>query len=745
MTLSEGHDASTPVDDRSDILIVDDLPDKLLVFGALLEDLGQNLVYAHSGAEALRQVLQREFAVILLDVNMPDIDGFETATLIRGHRRSAHTPIIFITAYADEMQAARGYALGAVDYILSPVVPEVLRSKVKVFVELHSMQRQLRRQGDEQAALAAAHAARQAAEESERRATFKAEASRQLGAALDVDVATDRLVELLVPQWTSLALLLLADGGGRLGKTSLALIDEADPSRARAFHASAAQLDDATRQRLDEALLLGSRTSLLELDLSSLAAPLGLPPGSLAPRQMIATPLISPDRPLGLLVVAANAQRRAQAAGDMTMLDELAGRTVMALTNIALYRDLQAEITERRVVEAELQDMNRRKDEFLAMLSHELRNPLAPIRGAVEIIRRVAPPHPKLEWATDVTDRQVRHLSRLVDELLDVARISHGKFDLKRERVDLKHIVETSVEAAEPGLAERRQSLQLALPTTPVWVQADSARFAQVVANLLHNASKFSDEGGRIELALKAEAGEARLTVRDHGSGIEPHVMPHIFDLFSQGDRTLDRSKGGLGVGLTLVRRIVQLHGGEVSARSGGAGQGAEFEVVVPCIASVGGVRDDAAPVAAIGSVAPQGRRVMVIDDNRDAAESLAVFLQLAGHEVKALTDPLQALASLPVFAPEVMVVDIGLPQMDGFELARRVRAAPPPDLALLVAVSGYGQPEHKRRSQEAGFDHHITKPADLNELAAMIADAPRVNAEATASAPARGASGPGL
>ncbi len=477
--------------------------------------------------------------------------------------------------------------------------------------------------------------------------------------------------------------------------------------------------------------------------LSSLAAPLGLPPGSLAPRQMIATPLISPDRTLGLLVVAANDERRAQAAGDMTMLDELAGRTVMALTNIALYRDLQTEITERRVVEAELQEMNRRKDEFLAMLSHELRNPLAPIRGAVEIIRRVAPPHPKLEWATDVTDRQVRHLSRLVDELLDVARISHGKFDLKRERVDLKHIVETSVEAAEPGLAERRQTLQLELPATPVWVQGDSARFAQVVSNLLHNASKFSDDGGRIELALQADSGQARLTVRDHGSGIEPHVIPHVFDLFSQGDRTLDRSKGGLGVGLTLVRRIVQLHGGEVSAHSAGAGQGAEFVVVVPCIASVAGARDEAAPAAAVGSVVPQGRRVMVIDDNRDAAESLAVFLELAGHEVKALTDPLQAMASLPVFSPEVMVVDIGLPQIDGFELARRVRAAPPPDLALLVAVSGYGQPEHKRRSQEAGFDHHITKPADLNELAALIADAPRVNAEATAAP--RGARGSGL
>ncbi len=729
---------SVATDDRSDILIVDDLPDKLLAFGALLEDLGQNLVYAHSGAEALRQVLQREFAVILLDVNMPDIDGFETATLIRGHRRSAHTPIIFITAYADEMQAARGYALGAVDYILSPVVSEVLRSKVKVFVELHRMQRQLRRQGDEQAALAAAQAARHAAEESERRASFKAEASRQLGAALDVDVATERLVELLVPQWTSLALLLLAEGDGRLDKASLAVVDEAHPSRARAVRARAAQLDPVARQRLDEALRLRSRTSLHDLDLSSLAAALHLPPDALAPRQMIATPLLSPDRTLGLLVVATNAERRAQAAGDVTMLDELAGRTVMALTNIALYRDLQTEIAERRVIEAELQETNRRKDEFLAMLSHELRNPLAPIRGAVEIIRRVAPPHPKLEWATDVTDRQVRHLSRLVDDLLDVARISHGKFDLKRERVDLRHIVQTSAEAAESGLIERRQSLHLDLPATPVWVQGDSARLAQVVANLLHNAGKFSDEAGRVELTLQADAGQARLAVRDHGSGIEPHVIPHIFDLFSQGDRTLDRSKGGLGVGLTLVRRIVQLHGGEVSAHSAGSGQGAEFEVVVPCIASVGGARDDVAPAIA-RAPEPQGRRVMVIDDNRDAAESLAVFLQLAGHEVKALTDPLQALASLPVFAPEVMVVDIGLPQMDGYELARRVRAAPPPDLALLVAVSGYGQPEHKRRSQEAGFDYHITKPADLNELAALIAEAPRAGSVA-AGTPAQGA-----
>src|SRR5262245_12107389 len=311
--------------DKADILIVDDLPDKLLVFKTVLEDLGQNLIMVRSGAEALREVLARDFAVILLDVNMPDIDGIETASMIRKHRKSAHTPIIFITAYADEMQTSQGYSLGAVDYILSPVMPEVLRSKVKVFVDLWQMQQRTRQMAEERVALARAEAARNAAEEMNRH----------------------------------------------------------------------------------------------------------------------------------------------------------------------------------------LQEVNRRKDEFLAMLSHELRNPLAPIRTAIEVIRRVAPPDPTLTMAREAVDRQVGHLVRLVEELLDVSRISEGRITLKKEQIELSRVLSHSIETARPLIESRGQELTVRLPRSPVWVYGDSVRLSQVVANLLNNAAKYTPEGGRIEISAIAREGEA--------------------------------------------------------------------------------------------------------------------------------------------------------------------------------------------------------------------------------------------
>ncbi|HJV63634.1 MAG TPA: hybrid sensor histidine kinase/response regulator, partial [Albitalea sp.] len=539
-------------DEKSNILIVDDLPEKLLVFGTVLEDLGQNLVFVNSGSAALREVLNREFAVILLDVNMPDIDGFETAALIRRYKRSAHTPIIFITAYADEIQTAKGYSLGAVDYILSPVVPDVLRSKVKVFVDLHQMQRRVRRQADERVALVAAESARRVAEENDRRSNFLSQASRVLSGSLDVTVGARQLLELVVPEVAHLAVLQLTEEGRPLSQVMVAGSREDEPISMS--NASFSALPEAVQGALLQAWQLKQRVTVHATELRRMGSDAFGLSGPLALRSAVAVPLMIGERVLGMLMVGAEQGGPGRAVRDWAALEELASRAAIAFENAHLYRSLQSEIVERRAAEAELQEANRRKDEFLAMLSHELRNPLAPIRNALEVIRRIAPPDPKFTWAGDVMDRQVRHLTRLVEELLDVARISQGKIQLNKEPLDLAAVIAQSVETAQPFIDARGHTLTVRLPETPVWMQGDFARLAQVVSNLLHNAAKYSEDGGRIQLDLSVEDGQALIVVRDEGIGIDEALLPRIFDLFQQGSRSLDRMQGGLGVGLTLAR-----------------------------------------------------------------------------------------------------------------------------------------------------------------------------------------------
>jgi signal transduction histidine kinase len=696
-------------DDRASILVVDDLPEKLLVFGTVLEELGQQLVFVRSGAEALREVLNREFAVILLDVNMPDIDGFETATLIRQYKRSAHTPIIFITAYADEMQTHRGYSLGAVDYILSPVVPEVLRSKVKVFVDLHIMQRRVRRQAEVRVALAAAEAARRAAEKNTRRSNFLSHVSRVLGGSLDVDVGMRQLLDLVVPETSDCAALVVVDPQ-EAPRRALVCRAEASGRRTTREH-DFAELPGSLRQAFADALGGRVRIALHQPE------PAGPPAdGSL---QLPAGPvfaLVHGERTLGALLVAGKADTR-----DWPMFEELAGRAAIAFENARLYRSLQVEIEERRQAEARLRESNQRKDEFIAMLSHELRNPLAPIRNALEVIRRVAQPDPKLAWATEVGDRQVAHLTRLVEELLDVARINQGKIALQPEALDLLRVLAHSVETARPMIDARGHRLQQQLPSQTVWVRGDFARLSQVVSNLLNNAAKYTPEGGSIVLSLAVEEGQARISVRDNGIGIEPELLPNVFELFEQGKRSLDRSQGGLGIGLTLVQRLVEMHNGRVEARSGGVGQGSEFIVTLPCMSEVQRGNESGPAQGATGGT-PSACRVLVVDDNLDAADTVAMYLQIEGHVVQTAADGQQAVTSAATFQPDVVVLDIGLPQLDGYEVARRLRQMPATRAALLIALTGYGQKNDRDRAADAGFDCHLVKPADPRDLAERIA-----------------------
>jgi len=688
--------------DCADILIVDDLPEKLLVFETVLADLNQNLVFARSGADALRQILRRDFAVILLDVNMPDMDGFETATLIRRYKRAAHTPIIFITSYADEMQTARGYSLGAVDYIPSPVVPEVLRSKVRVFVELHILQRRIARQAEERVALAASEAALRLAEESTRRSSLLAGLSHSLSGVLDLREGIHALLSHVVPALAANATVALVDERGVVTHAA---------TRSSLFG------DEAASVELSPSALPSAHFALLR---EALAAPAdgsarrpAFVDGAL---QML--PLVHADRILGGLWID----------GEITplcaaLLDEVAARAAIAFATASLYGALQVEIAERRQAEARLEEASRRKDEFLAMLAHELRNPLAPIRNAVELIRLAAPAEAKVRWAADVTDRQVRQLTRLVDELLDVARISQGKVVLQTQSLDLVTVVTQAIDAQRDVLNKRHQTLALSLPDTPVNLNGDATRLAQVVNNLLSNAIKYTPEGGAISVSVAHSQGGpgefAVLEVSDNGIGIDAELLPHVFELFEQGKRALDRTQGGLGVGLTLVQRLVQLHGGEVVASSAGTGLGSQFRVLLPCLGEVDEVPAEEGarqlPAAAVA------RRILVVDDNVDVVETTTMLLSLSGHQVRSAKDGLQALHVATEFRPEVVLLDIGLPLMDGYEVARRLRQTPQTAGALLIALTGYGQQGDRQRGRDAGFDGHMLKPVDPHALAKLI------------------------
>jgi PAS domain S-box-containing protein len=372
--------------------------------------------------------------------------------------------------------------------------------------------------------------------------------------------------------------------------------------------------------------------------------------------------------------------------------------------------------------EEALQDANRRKDEFLAMLSHELRNPLAPISAAADLLLD-ARGDERVQRAGAIIRRQVRHLTGLVDDLLDAARVTQGMISLHTERLDVARVVADAAEQARPLIEERRHSLALRLAPEPVYVCGDHKRLVQVLVNLLGNAAKYTPEGGRIEVAMEAGAREVALSVRDNGAGMAPELVSAAFDLFHQGQRTLDRAQGGLGIGLALVKSLVEQHDGKVSTESAGPGQGSCFTVRLP--------RSDGAPAVATGAPAtaasasappPAPKRILVVDDNADAAQTMAMLLEMLGHEAAVEYDPLQALATARESRFDAFILDIGLPGMDGHELARQIRLLPKADGALFIALSGYGQEQDRRASGAAGVHRHFVMPADAELLAQALA-----------------------
>jgi signal transduction histidine kinase/CheY-like chemotaxis protein len=385
------------------------------------------------------------------------------------------------------------------------------------------------------------------------------------------------------------------------------------------------------------------------------------------------------------------------------------------------------DLTERERLEADLRrqaeqlaEQDRRKDALLAMLGHELRNPLAPVRSTANALRLRFPDDPEVAEMADLVDRQVRHLGRLLDDLLDASRISRGLIKLRKEPVELAPVARRAVEGVRPLLVERGHRWTVALPPTPVWLDADPARLEQVIASLVDNAARYTEPGGLISLAAEPAGGEVVVRVRDNGIGIRPEMLPKLFDLFTQGDRVPGWMPEGLGVGLTLVRDLVKLHGGSVRAHSAGPGQGSTFEVRLPVRPA-----PPPAPAGQLPGVRKKGAplRVLVVDDNADAAHALALLLRMQGHEVRVTYDGPSTLAVAPEQRPDVIFLDIGLPGgLDGYEVARRLRAEPGFAGLRLVALTGYGQDQDRQRSAEAGFDAHLVKPVGVEELREVLA-----------------------
>ena len=370
--------------------------------------------------------------------------------------------------------------------------------------------------------------------------------------------------------------------------------------------------------------------------------------------------------------------------------------------------------------EARLRDADRRKDEFLATLAHELRNPLAPIRNALAIMRLAQHDKGAVEQAHRMMERQLGQMVRLIDDLLDVSRITRGKLQLRKERVELAGAVRDAVDTARPLIDAAGHTLEVKLPEDPLYLDADPVRVAQVLSNLLNNAAKYTEAGGRIWLTAERVSSDVCLSVRDTGIGIPPEALPSVFDMFSQVDHSLERTHGGLGIGLTLVKHLVEMHRGSIEARSDGVGQGAQFIVRLPIVSPA---IDDSAPFDRDRSLAPATCKVLIADDNADAAESMGTMLRLMGNDVRVVHDGKEAVEQAEAFRPEVILLDIGMPRLNGYEAARQIRSARWGKGMTLVAITGWGQDDDRRRARNAGFDRHMTKPIAFDSLQVLIAE----------------------
>jgi signal transduction histidine kinase len=634
-----------------DILLVDDNAENLVALRAILEQLGVRLVTASSGRDALRALLRQDFAVVLLDVNMPLLDGFETAALIRSRGRSSHTPIIFLTAYGDEEHLARGYELGAVDFIRTPVVPDVLRAKVAVFVELFRKSEEVRRQ----------------AEFLHRRAE---QLHRLADAAMAISAATSVGAILAVLTQRSRDILRVR---GALAHVNLGL------------------------RRRHEA------TS-------------GDPPHGVG---RSAAELVGTDGSLIGTVMIWEPTEGDFNAEDRAVLSQLAQMASIAIQNLVLAEERQA---------------NAIKDEFLATVSHELRTPLAAILTWTRLMRDKKLDTASLARAVDVIERNARSQARLIDDLLDMSRVMTGKLQLHVAPVDVHTVIGASVESASATAQSRGLELLRPAGASSLLVMADADRLQQIVLNLLENAMKFTPSGGRIWVNVVEHAGDVEIRVKDTGSGIESQFLPHVFDRFRQADSSSTRAHRGLGLGLAIVRQLVELHDGTVHVESPGPGKGTTFSVRIPR-ASIGG---DAPPLEAATPGIEDGRgpgdvcrtrldgvRVLLVEDEHDSREALSLLVAAAGADVRTADSVSAARAVLQTWPPDVVVSDIGLPHEDGYALLPAIRMLEQSigRLVPAIALTAYVRPQDLARSIASGFVRHLGKPVDATALVDAIAE----------------------
>jgi len=681
-------------DNRVNILAVDDSPDKLLAMSVLLSELGENVVTATSGRDALRLLLQHEFAVVLLDVRMPDMDGFETAGLIRQRKNSEHTPIIFLTAYGDDLYEARGYSLGAVDYILAPADPAVLKTKVSVFVELFRKTAQVRAQADV--------LRRQAA-----RLQKLTQASLAINSALSpermLQVVTDFAQEIL--EANQAAAVLTLDPMWSSWKSTLAFSDSVGDAR------------DWPILRDRQALL-----AFLARGNGPVRVPRGgpSPTGGAEPLGFLGAPLTVRDgRRIGLLQV------RDRRDGDFREEDEAILTQLAQMSSIAIENSLSVEAREA----------NRIKDEFLTTLSHELRTPLSAMMGWTRILRAETTDRQKTAHGLEVIERNLLAQTKLIDDLLDMSRIITGKIRLAVGPMHLARIIEAALEAMRPAADAREIDLRFedTLPAGEGEIRGDADRLQQVVWNLLSNAIKFTPIRGRVVVRLSRDAERYQIQVRDNGKGIPVDFLPFVFDRFRQEDSATTRSHTGLGVGLAITRHLVELHGGSVHAESGGEGHGATFTILIPSAQPGPDSPHEPAPerpepvLSAPRTFAGlEGLRILVVEDDPDGRELLEVTLRSAGATVAAAGTAAAGLALLREFLPDVLVTDLGMAGEDGYWLIDRVRELPASSGGRLpaIAVSAYAREEDRNRSRRAGFQFHVAKPYSPEELISLVAAA---------------------
>jgi signal transduction histidine kinase len=653
------------------ILLVDDQPAKLLGYQAVLEDLGENLLMAHSAREALELLLQNDVALLLVDVVMPELDGFELVEIIRAHPRFEKTAVMFVSGvHLSDLDRIRGYSAGAVDYVPVPVVPELLRAKVRVFADLHRKTRQLEhlnRELESRIALRTAdlEASTHRWRESEERLRLALESAR--AGAWEWQFHSDSCAG--------------EDGEMRWSPELFALLglpmNAMAPTRAEFL----AHVDVEDRDRVG--------ALFQSLPVSTTGAPLG----------------------------AFELEFRFRRPGDRNpiwlrttgeVVADAGGQPIVA-------RGIHQDVTTRKSAEIQLALEARRKDEFLATLAHELRNPLAPILSCVRLLKSGFLEPTAVARSQEILERQVVHLVRLVDDLIDVSRISRGTVTLQREPTDLATLVRATVDAAL--LKPSGHVIATEIPERGPMVSVDPVRMAQVVSNILDNATKFTPAGGKILVSLVKDNDDAVLRIVDNGIGIAPQNLDRVFDLFTQ----VDRGSGGrgLGIGLALVRRLLELHGGSITANSSGEGQGTEIIVRLPCLPES---RREVTPAApSKGSTKDQPTRFLIVDDNVDAANALAELLELSGCRARAVYSGAEAMQVGDALEPNIVLLDLGMPVMDGFEAAKRVRETAWGNRAKLVAVTGWGQRSDRKKTSDAGFDGHLVKPVDVEVVLELV------------------------